>query len=110
MRRLITLTDKKKIILRKRPAVIHVPYFSLLRNPTDYCYSMLMQFIPFRSENELIKGFGDEILAFDAKKDQLKDATNYMKQYYQIGSELEDALRQLNAFDLIDPNRDSAEQ
>ncbi|KAI2808908.1 hypothetical protein BLOT_000049 [Blomia tropicalis] len=99
--RILTLQDKKKMILRKRAAVVRVSYFNLLRDKANYCYSTLMQFVPFRNETELTEGYENEVEAFEAKKEVLVNNNEYMKKYFDMGNDLETALRQLNALSLI---------
>lgn len=56
-RKLITLTDNTKMAVRNTPAIVRDPYFIAANDPENYYYSLLLQYMPYRREIELIEEF-----------------------------------------------------
>ncbi|GBP80548.1 hypothetical protein EVAR_39418_1 [Eumeta japonica] len=63
-RPLITLLNKSKMVVRNIPAVVRVPYFIAASDPENFFYSLLLQYMPYRSETELLDGFDNAKAAF----------------------------------------------
>ena len=51
------IASKLQIKKRERPAVIKVPHISINDNPSEYYYSLLLLYTPFRNENDILKGY-----------------------------------------------------
>ncbi|CAG9761349.1 unnamed protein product [Ceutorhynchus assimilis] len=81
---LITLTDNTKVI--KRATLLH----------------LLMQYIPYRDEEELLRGFGTARDAFLTSEDRLKEISAYMELYRRRDKQLEDAFNQVHAFQILE--------
>jgi hypothetical protein len=67
-RRLITLIDGSKMTIRKLPAVVRVPYFVASTDGENYFYSLLLQYTPYRREEELLNDFDTAREAFLANE------------------------------------------
>jgi hypothetical protein len=102
-RRLITLDDQKrsKMVIRNKPAVVRVPYFTMARDPQNYFYSLLVQYVPFRDEVELLIGFDSPREAFLAREEDLRRNNEYMELYRDRDQQLENAFNQVHAFELL---------
>lgn len=50
----ITLTDVSKMLIRNNPAVVRVLYFKISDYPDNFYYNMLLQYLPYHREDELI--------------------------------------------------------
>ncbi|GFW46503.1 uncharacterized protein TNCV_4811901 [Trichonephila clavipes] len=49
----INLANNTKMVNRNVPDVVRVPFFQMLIDPGNYFYSLLVQYVPFYSEDEL---------------------------------------------------------
>lgn len=63
-RPLITLLNASKMVVRTVPAVVRVPCFIAASDPESFFYSLLLQYMPYRSETELLEGFDNTKEAF----------------------------------------------
>ncbi|XP_050337629.1 uncharacterized protein LOC126763907 [Bactrocera neohumeralis] len=72
-RPLITLLDKSKMVVRKAPAVVRVSYFIATSDPDNFFYSLLLQYMPYRLETELLEDFDNAKEAFLHRENRLKE-------------------------------------
>lgn len=70
------LIDGSKMKIRQREAVVRVPYFVESIDPENFYYSLLMQFVPFRNESELLEGYDSAREAFLAREEQLREKSS----------------------------------
>lgn len=87
-RALITLLIESKMVVRNVPAVVRVPYFIAASDPENFFYSLLLQYMPYRSEGELLDGFDNAKVAFLARESRLKETSRYMCQYRERDNSL----------------------
>ncbi len=99
---LITLIDGSKMSIRKTPAVVRVPFFVSSTDPNNFYYSLLLQYLPYRAESELLMGFDSPRAAFLAAEDQLKENCAYMNKYRERDKQLELAFNQAHAFEIFE--------
>ena len=64
--------SKIQITKKKIKSVIKTPYFSFRENTSEYFYSLLFLYLPFREESEILKNFKDPPACFNANKNKLK--------------------------------------
>ena len=95
------LNDKTSSLMkvRNRPAVVRVPHFRETTDPHNFYYSLLMQHIPFRNENELLPDGLSPKETFRLKEKQLLETSKYLEIYRKRDAVLEDAFIALNAFE-----------
>lgn len=98
----IKLTDNSKMRKRTVPATIRVPHFKAATEPENFYYSLLVQYTPFRNENEVMANFDSAKEAFLAKEEDLKAKSAYMETYRQRDKDLENALVQVHAFQVLE--------
>ncbi|PRD28407.1 UNVERIFIED_CONTAM: hypothetical protein NCL1_32473 [Trichonephila clavipes] len=67
-RLLIPVTDNIKLIVRNIPATVRVPYFVAATDTENYYYSILLQYMPYRNECELLEEHDSAQKAFLAKE------------------------------------------
>ncbi|KAG5666270.1 hypothetical protein PVAND_017605 [Polypedilum vanderplanki] len=101
----ITLTDKKRMAVRKIPAVVRVPYFMMSSDPENYFYSLLLQYKPYYNESELL-GELSAREAFLACEETLKERSAFMETFRERDRQLEIAFTQAHAFNLLDNPED----
>lgn len=101
-KQLITLIDNSKMSVRNAPAVVRVPYFMATSDPENFYYSLLLQYMPYRSEQELLEGFNSTREAFLAREETLKTTSEHMETFRQRDRQLENAFNQIHAFDILD--------
>lgn len=53
----ITLQNNQRMAIRNVPAAVRTYTFNVSYDPEGYYYSLMMQYIPFRNEDELMKGY-----------------------------------------------------
>ena len=99
---IVTFNDNSKMKIRNKPAVVRVPYFKASTDQENFYYSLLLQYMPYRQEAELLEGFDSAKNSFLAKEDQLKQISSYMELYRTRDRQLENAFMQVHAFELID--------
>ncbi|XP_054706995.1 uncharacterized protein LOC129216803 [Uloborus diversus] len=99
---LITLMDNCKIEIRNVTAVVRVPYFVASTDPENFYYSLLLQYMPYRSEQELLEGFNSSKEAFLAREEALKRNSEQMEEYRERDRQLENAFNQAHAFEILD--------
>lgn len=102
-RRLISLTDNSKMVIRNVPTVVRVPFFMMHTDQENYFYSRLLQYVPYFNESELLEEFDSAREAFIAREAQLKETSRYMESFIERDQQLEDAFIQAHAFQLLDP-------
>ncbi|XP_053968624.1 uncharacterized protein LOC128870052 [Anastrepha ludens] len=103
MRRpLITLLDKSKMVVRNVPAVVRVPYFIAASDPENFSYSLLLQYMPYRSETEILEGFDNAKEAFVARESRLRETSRHMCQHRERDQQLENAFNQIHAFEILE--------
>ena len=101
-RQLITLLDKSKMVVRNVPAVVRVPYFIAASDPENFFYSLLIQYMPYRSETELLEGFNNSKEAFLDREDRLKEMSSHMRLFRERDQQLENAFNQIHAFEILE--------
>ncbi|GFR18846.1 ATP-dependent DNA helicase [Trichonephila clavata] len=97
-RSLVTLSGDSKMVVRNVPAVVRVPYFIASSDLEKFFYSLLVQYMPYRSETELLEGFDSAKDAFLARENQLKEMSRHMRQHRE---QLENAFNQIYAFGIL---------
>lgn len=100
-KRLITLMDNSKVSVRNKPAVVRVPFLNAQADPANYYYSLLLQYMPFREESEILRGFNSSKAAFVAREEQLNHQCSKMEIHRKRDKQLEVAFNQVHAFELI---------
>ena len=88
--------------VRNAPAVVRVPYFMATSDPENFYYSLLLQYMPYRSEQELLEGFNSAREAFLAREETLKTTSEHMETFRQRDRQLENAFNQIHAFNILD--------
>ncbi|CAG5041965.1 unnamed protein product [Parnassius apollo] len=101
-RQLITLTDHSKMIVRTVPAALRVPYFIASTDAENFYYSLLIQYILYRAEAELLQGFYSAREAFLAQEEQLKAISGHIEQHRERDQQLEVAFNQVHAFQILE--------
>ncbi|XP_059150287.1 uncharacterized protein LOC131937110 [Physella acuta] len=101
-RRLITLIDGSKMTIRKLPAVVRVPYFVASTDGENYFYSLLLQYTPYRREEELLNAFATAREAFLANEENLKITNAHMELYRERDKQLENAFNQFYALQILE--------
>ncbi len=102
-RTLIALLDgKNQMVVRNVPAVVREPYFIAASDPENFFYSLLIQYMPYRSEAELLEGFKNAKDAFLDHEDRLKQMSRYMRQFRERDQQLENAFNQVHAFEILE--------
>ncbi|CAI6374499.1 unnamed protein product [Macrosiphum euphorbiae] len=71
-KKLITLTDNSKMVVRNKTAVVRVPYFVASTDPENFYYNLLLQYMPYHLEPELLEEFNSSKEAFMAREETLK--------------------------------------
>ncbi|GFR20331.1 ATP-dependent DNA helicase [Trichonephila clavata] len=75
------------MVIRNVPAVERVPYFVAASDPENYYYSLLLQYVPFRNESELI-------VEYDTARESDLRATNARLEIFrERDRQLENALK-----------------
>ncbi|GFT74325.1 ATP-dependent DNA helicase [Nephila pilipes] len=80
-RKLIALQNNTKMAVRSRPACATVLYIIAANDPKNYYYSLLLQYVPYHSEDELLDGFNSAREAFQAREELLRDQCEMMEIY-----------------------------
>lgn len=101
-RRFITLNDNSKLVVRNVPAVVRVPYFVAATDPENYYYSLLLQYMPYRSEIELLEEFDTARAAFLAREPHLRQTSEHMMIYRERDRQFENAFNQDHAFEILE--------
>ncbi|GIY57519.1 hypothetical protein CDAR_79491 [Caerostris darwini] len=101
-RPLLMLSDGSKMVVRNVPAVVRVPYFVATSDPENFFYSLLVQYMPYRSETELLEGFDNAKEAFLARENRLKETSRHMSQHRERDQQLENAFIQVHAFEILE--------
>jgi PIF1-like helicase/Helitron helicase-like domain at N-terminus len=101
-RRRITLADGTKMVVRNVLAVVKRPYFVLARDPKNFFYSPLVEYIPFYNETELLEGYADPQEAFLGHEEQLRQMSVNLRAIRERDQQLEDALVQAHAFEILE--------
>jgi hypothetical protein len=87
---------------RKTPAVIKTPHVSVNDNPSEYYYSLLLLYVPFRKESDLLVGFTDVEQAYTTNFNGAAQ-NPYLKQIDQI-DQINRALELIAALNESDRN------
>ncbi|XP_044599069.1 ATP-dependent DNA helicase PIF1-like [Cotesia glomerata] len=90
------------MVVRNVPAVVRVPYFIAASDPENFFYSLLIQYMPYRSETELLEGFNNSKEAFLNREDRLKEMSSHMRQFRERDQQLENAFNQIRAFEILE--------
>ncbi|GIY15744.1 ATP-dependent DNA helicase [Caerostris darwini] len=101
-RPLIMLSDGSKMVVINIPAVVRVPYFIATSDPENFFYSLLVQYMPYRSEIELLEGFDNAKEAFLARENRLKETSRHIRQHRERDQQLENAFIQVHAFEILE--------
>lgn len=96
--RYLTLQNNQKMKIRTRPAVVRVNSFNLNQDPEGFYYSLLLQYIPFRNEDELTANFETAREAFLAKETILMQTSRELMIYRQRDRFLENAINLAKAY------------
>ncbi|GFQ82355.1 ATP-dependent DNA helicase [Trichonephila clavata] len=99
--RLITLTDNSKMVIRNVPAVVRVPYFVAASDPENYYYSLLLQYVPFRNESELIVDYDTARYSFLVRESDLRATNARLEIFRERDRQLENAFNQIHAFEIL---------
>ncbi|GFT98395.1 ATP-dependent DNA helicase [Nephila pilipes] len=92
-RELITLEDASKMALRNISAVVRTPYFSVHNDTDNYFYSLLVQYVPFDKERELLERYPNSRNAFLDREEQFFGD--------ERSNQLENAFRQAQALEIL---------
>lgn len=95
----ITLQNGQRMKKRTRAAIVKTPSFSVTRNAEDYFYHLLLMYLPFRSESELLEGFPSAVAAFEARQEQLQNTLETLRPLRNLARELEIAIEHLETLD-----------
>ncbi|GFS37750.1 ATP-dependent DNA helicase [Nephila pilipes] len=66
-------------IEKSRPACVTVPYITPANDTANYYYSLLLHYVPNRSENEYLDGFNRAREAFQAQEELLRKQCEMME-------------------------------
>ncbi|GFY78122.1 ATP-dependent DNA helicase [Trichonephila inaurata madagascariensis] len=80
-RKLIAFQNNTKMAVRNRPACVTVPYIIAANDPENYYYSLLLQYVPYRSEDELLDCSNNSREAFQAREELLREQCEMMEIY-----------------------------
>ncbi|KAJ9574962.1 hypothetical protein L9F63_007880, partial [Diploptera punctata] len=73
---------------------------------TGYCSnifeSLLVQYLPYFSETELLQGFDNAKDAFLARENRLMEINSHMRQHRERDQQLGNAFNQINAFEILE--------
>ena len=69
---LVRLFEKTKMRKKTWPPKVRVPYFRAAPDPDNFYYSLLLQYMPYRNEAEILENFDSAKDAFLSKEEQLK--------------------------------------
>ncbi|GFQ97361.1 ATP-dependent DNA helicase [Trichonephila clavata] len=83
------------MVTRNVPAVVRVPYFVAASDPENYYYSLLLQYVPFRNESELIADYDR------ARESDLRATNARLEIFRERDRQLENALNQIHAFGIL---------
>ncbi|GBM38273.1 hypothetical protein AVEN_17719-1 [Araneus ventricosus] len=108
-RRIIKLASNTKMVIRNFPAVVRVPFFQIQTDPENYFYSLLVQYVPFYLEDELIDEHNNAREAFLAREEQLRKTNAYLEIHRARDRQLETAFNQAHSFDLLENPEEIAE-
>ena len=78
-----------------------VPYFKASDDPENYYYSMLLQYLPYRVESELLADYSNSKEAFMAREEQMKQMNEHMQLFRKRDQQLENAMNQVHAFEIL---------
>ncbi|GFT56744.1 ATP-dependent DNA helicase [Nephila pilipes] len=101
-RELIVLEDASKMALRNIPAAVRTPYFSVHNDAENYFYSLLVQYVPFNKESELLERYPNSRDAFlDREKKFFGDENPFLSSIRERSNQLENAFRQAQALEIL---------
>ncbi|GBN45018.1 hypothetical protein AVEN_56214-1 [Araneus ventricosus] len=66
------------MVIRNIPAVVRVPFFQMQTDPENYFYSLLVQYVPYYFEDELIDEHNNAREALLAREEQLRKTNAYL--------------------------------
>jgi hypothetical protein len=84
--RIAPRTAKHKVVVSTQP------YTPTNDNSEDSCYSRLLLYVPWRSEHELLAGFGSAVASWEARKQTLPDA---LKDALHVRDAVEEAISEV---------------
>ncbi|GFT52453.1 ATP-dependent DNA helicase [Nephila pilipes] len=87
--------------VRSRPACVSVPYIIAANDSENYYYSLLLQYVSYLSEDELLDGFNSAREAFQAREGLLREQCEMMEIYRERNRLLEMGLNRAHAFELL---------
>ncbi|GFY41781.1 ATP-dependent DNA helicase [Trichonephila inaurata madagascariensis] len=70
--RSINLTNNTTMVIRNVPDVVRVPFFQMPTDTENYFYCLLVQYVPFYSEDKLIDKHYNAPETFLAREQQLR--------------------------------------
>ncbi|GFT42641.1 ATP-dependent DNA helicase [Nephila pilipes] len=96
------LEDASKMALRNIPAAVRTPYFSVHNDAENYFYSLLVQYVPFDKESELLERYPNSRDAFlDREKKFFGDENPFLSSIRERSNQLENAFRQAQALEIL---------
>jgi len=101
---IIKLIENSEITARNVTAAIQVPHFVAAVDPESFYYSLLLQYMSYSSEDELLRGFDSAKEAFKARENDLKQNCTMMDEFRQRDRQLENAFNQIHAYEILDAN------
>ncbi|GFS54120.1 ATP-dependent DNA helicase [Nephila pilipes] len=88
--------------LRNIPAAVRTPYFSVHNDAENYFYSLLVQYVPFNKESELLERYPNSRDAFlDREKKFFGDENPFLSSIRERSNQLENAFRQAQALEIL---------
>lgn len=88
--------------IRNVPAVLRIPHFVVSADRENHWYSLLLQYMPYRSDSELLQDFDTVREAFLPHKEHLNKIGAHMQKFRERDRQLENAFNQAHAFQILD--------
>ncbi|GFS52185.1 ATP-dependent DNA helicase [Trichonephila inaurata madagascariensis] len=89
------------MVIRNVPAVVHVPYFVAVSDPENYYYSLLLQYVLYRNESELIVDYDTAKESFLARESYFRATNARLEIFKERDRQLENAFNQVHAFEVL---------
>ena len=104
------LNSNLSIRKRIKSAVLKIPYLSIIEDETEYYYSLLVLYFPFRIESSILNGFTNSKQAFLSKSLQIQQMNNNNNCLILIKKqiELQQAIDRINLLELIEEPEEPA--
>lgn len=98
---LIKLAGNSKMKVRNAPALVRAPYIAFFNGLENYCYSLLLQYMPYRLEIELLEEYYTRREASLAREDCLKGMSEQMNRFRERNRQLENVMIQSHSFEIL---------